>query len=161
VARTRSTKVLRLGAPGARSDPGAALTTSFPVADMSRRSGAIAWRWRVSSPTPSVCRDVSEDALPSPRANLAGVLAPPGCGWSPSLFADALPKRCAAGCGSWCRTRRPSPITGRHLPAYVADLEPPRPTMYTLVSGPSVREAIEAILAGARDCSIPRRRARR
>jgi release factor glutamine methyltransferase len=97
--------------------------------------------------------DVSEDALAVARANLAGVgSAATRVRLESGSWFDALPDALR---GRLRLVVSNPPYVAEHefpdLPADVADWEPRQ----ALVSGPSGLEAIEAILAGARDWLDP------
>jgi release factor glutamine methyltransferase len=154
VARTAIEESVRLGARRGEHDPWGGATTSFPVADLGTGSGAIALALARELPDAEVwATDVSEDALAVARANLAGVgSAATRVRLQSGSWFDALPDALR---GRLRLVVSNPPYVAEHefpdLPADVADWEPRQ----ALVSGPSGLEAIEAILAGARDWLDP------
>jgi len=154
VARTAIDEVVRLGARLGSHDPWAAGATSFAVADLGTGSGAIALALASELPDAEVwATDVSADALAVARANVAG--------------AGSAATRVRLELGSWFAAL-PDDLRGRlrlvvsnppyvaehevaDLPADVADWEP----HLALVSGPSGLEAIETIVAEAREWLDP------
>ncbi len=154
VARTAIDEVVRLGARRGSHDPWGGGDTAYAVADLGTGSGAIALALARELPDAEVwATDVSDDAISVARANLAG--------------AGSAATRVRLARGSWFAAL-PLELRGRlrlvvsnppyvaehevpDLPPDVADWEP----RVALVSGPSGLEAIDTIVAGARDWLDP------
>ena len=115
-------------APGRARPVGRRRRRRSPSPTSAPGSGAIALALARELPDAEVwATDVSDDAFAVARANLAGV----GSAATRVRLESRLVVRraarpsSAAGCGSWCRTRRTSPSTRcADLPADVADWEP-------------------------------------
>jgi len=122
------------------------------VADIGTGSGAIALALDAELPDVTVwATDVSSDALDVARANIAGCAATRVRTSEGSWF-DALPDALRGGLE--LVVSNPSYIAESEvadLPGEVADFEPYR----ALVSGPTGREALEYLLAHARDWLVP------
>ena len=154
VARTAIDELARLGARRGAHDGWLAADTSYAVADLGTGSGAIALALARELPDAAVwATDASEDALAVARANLAGVgSAATRVRLVTGSWFDALPTDLR---GALTLIVSNPPYVATHevadLPPDVADWEPRE----ALVSGPTGFEAIEVILAGARDWLDP------
>lgn len=153
VAQVAVDEAVQLGLRRGRGDPWVT-HTEYPAADLGTGSGALAlWLARELPDAEVWATDVSEDALAVARANLAGVgSAATRVRLESGSWFDALPEALR---GRLRLVVSNPPYVAEHevadLPADVADWEPRQ----ALVSGPSGMEAIEAILAGARDWLDP------
>jgi release factor glutamine methyltransferase len=154
VARTAIDEVVRLGGRRGSHDGWLAAHTSYAVADLGTGSGAIALALASELPDAAVwATDASEDSLAVARANLAGIgSAATRVRLSAGSWFDALP---AEGRASFTLIVSNPPYVAEHevadLPPDVAHWEPRE----ALVSGPTGLEAIEVIIAGARDWLRP------
>jgi release factor glutamine methyltransferase len=154
VARTAIEEVVRLGARRGRHDAWHGAHTSYALADLGTGSGAIALALASELPDAAVwATDASEAALAVARANLAGIgSAATRVRLASGRWFDALP---ADERGSFRLIVSNPPYVAEHevadLPPDVAHWEP----RDALVSGPTGLEAIEIIVAGAREWLDP------
>jgi release factor glutamine methyltransferase len=154
VAQTAVEEAVRLGARRGRHDGWLAADTSYAVADLGTGSGAIALALARELPDAEVwATDASDDALAVARANLAGV--------------GSAATRVRVRAGSWYAALPGElrgalrvivsnpPYVAEHemvdLPRDVADWEPHA----ALVSGPTGYEALEVLIAEARQWLDP------
>ncbi|MFI5046665.1 MAG: peptide chain release factor N(5)-glutamine methyltransferase [Acidimicrobiia bacterium] len=151
VAQVALAEAARLGLRRGRGDPWSGTSGDDVVLDLGTGSGALALALASELRDVAVWAvDVSEDALAVARANVAGAggTAAPRVRVAAGSWFDALPDTLR---GSVRVIVSNPPYVAEHevasLPASVIDWEP----YGALVSGPTGMEAIEVVVAGARE----------
>ena len=154
VAQTAIEEAVRLGSRRGKHDGWLAADTSYAVADLGTGSGAIALALARELPDAEVwATDASDAALAVARANVAGIgSAATRVRLRTGSWFDALPPELR---GALRVLVSNPPYVAEHevtdLPSDVVDWEP----RDALVSGPTGFEALEVLLAGAREWLDP------
>lgn len=154
VAQVAIEEAVRLGSRRGKHDGWLAADTSYAVADLGTGSGAIALALARELPDAEVwATDASDAALAVARANVAGIgSAATRVQLRAGSWFDALPPELR---GSLRVLVSNPPYVAEHevtdLPRDVADWEP----RDALVSGPTGYEALEVLVAGAREWLDP------